>query len=441
MCLVTSLAASSEANTGDIRAECQSKWTYYCGNIYISVCALCVCGDNTFSYGGNDLVIGKKCCPAPGEECHTNDEGDGVCNNGIMINRRSQSCHYAHFSCDNRTVNQYEMCHGYGLCQDGTDLEQCSALGCDNDHDYYYIYYNDYYASCGTNTNTGHRECDHTSEGNDGSYDCLNRRDEKIVSRDTSVRIDFSELKKCDYNKGRVDGLTCGSDCIPNTEWCREEKSRSCETENSSFNTASKEICSNATIWRENNITCNVDISDEIWRCGGNNQQCVYPLYTTPYPIPISIFPRRCEDRSDQVFRAGLTCWGIALDYVKTWCDTFCTPEKIERIENLKENCPEKCDDPSAWLSEQTDPYFLDPHLCQHSCQNQTLHCEACSNEKYPRCRKNNVPVCYHPHLWCDGHPVCDNAEDEPITDLTCQQTLLRNGEEYKSGRYLLLFI
>ena len=351
------------------------------------------------------------------------------------------SSDYTPFSCDNRTVNKHEMCHGYGLCQDGTDLEQCSALGCDPDNE----------VSCGTNTNNGHRECYQTKKGNDGSYDCLSRRDEKIISRDTSVSIDFTELKKCYINLSNspVDGLTCGSDCVGSTNWCVKEKSRSCETENSSFNTASKEICRNATIWREKNITCDhFGFSNKFHgvRCDGNNQKCIFPHYTAP-SISVSLFlipslPKRCEDRSDQVFRAGLTCWNIALDHVKTYCDTFCTDERIDHQEEwVKRECQEKCDDPSAWLSNQTDPYILDPHLCQDSCQTPGLHCEACSNEMYPRCRKNNVTVCYHPELWCDGHPVCDNAdEDEPITNETCYQILLRRGEEYKSGRFLFPF-
>ena len=135
--------------------------------------------------------------------------------------------------------------------------------------------------------------------------------------------------------------------------------------------------------------------------------------------------------------RAGRTCWDIALDHMKTYCDTFCSPEgikrlneQIERLERSEEKeCSKKCDDPSAWLSNQTDPYILDPHLCQDSCQNSSLHCKACSNEKYRQCLVNNETVCYHPDLWCDGHPACDNAEDEPITDPTCYQTLLRRGD------------
>ena len=178
------------------------------------------------------------------------------------------------------------------------------------------------------------------------------------------------------------------------------------------------------SIWRENNITCDVTGV----RCKGTYQECIFPHYATAeYSSPYT----PCGDKSDQVFRAGLTCWDIALDHVKTYCDTFCTPEQKKLFEQeSKKPCSEKCDVPTSWLSNQTDPYILDPHLCQDSCQNSSLHCEACSNEKYRRCHVNNVPVCYHPDLWCDGHPACDNAEDEPITDPTCYQKLLSTGED-----------
>ena len=400
--MVTGLAASTESTTyrDDIGggAKCNGKFYYNCGNIEIDKCTwygetVCVCGDNTFSFEdwrNND----KRCCQAPGEYCRTNNEGDGVCNNGIMINE-DQSCDYAHFSCDNnRTVDKYEMCHGYTLCQDGTDLEMCSALACDTSTQ----------ASCedGTNTNTDHRECYLESKGNDGSYDCLNGRDEKTFTRDTSVRIDFSELKNCNDSYGQ-DGMTCGSECVSSFDWCRKEKSKLCVIKNSSFNTASKEICNNATIWREKNITCDYTFHD-LWhgmRCNGTNQQCIMPLYTSRLLSP---FPKHCEDRSDQVFRTGLTCWDIALEHMKTFCHTFCTPERTKQLKGVfgnyeKQKCSEKCFNPSAWLSSQTNPFYLDPHLCQDSCKNSSLHCEACSNEKYPRCLVNNKTVCYHPDL------------------------------------------
>ena len=247
MLLVTIVTVVSVTNARDNNTKCHSTETYTCGdwrtdNVAINECAQCKCGDDTLSYEDyeeND----KRCCPAPGGECEVDDDGDGVCNKGVVIDRsRDQYCNdYTHFSCDNKTVNKYNICHGSGLCQDGTDLEQCSTLSCDTYR----------HTSCEDGqdvSSTAHRECYLYSKGNDGEFDCLNRRDEKVVSQETSVRIDFTELKKCKckyaYSYGddivRNDGLPCGSDCRNNYEWCRSESKQPCETNTSSYNTVSQ---------------------------------------------------------------------------------------------------------------------------------------------------------------------------------------------------------
>ena len=95
----------------------------------------------------------------------------------------------------------------------------------------------------------------------------------------------------------------------------------------------------------------------------------------------------------------------------------------------------------SSWLSNQTDPYILDPHLCQDSCQSPGQHCDACSDDKYPRCTKDGVTVCYHPDLWCDGHPLCDAAADEPIEIRACQRKLINRGQFLFEYRHLTLNI
>ena len=430
MLLVTIVTVVSVTNARDNNTECHSTETYRCGHDYresrennyvkISECAQCKCGDDTLSY--EDYKENwKRCCPAPGGECEVDDDGDGVCNKGVVIDRsRNQRCNdYTHFYCDNKTVNKYNICHGSGLCQDGTDLEQCSTLSCGSGQ-----------TSCEDGqdvSSTAHRECYLTRKGNDGEFDCLNRRDEKVVIQETSVKIDFKELKKCEYRFG-YDTLLCGSDCRWNFGWCRSEYKQSCETNTSSYNTVSQEICSNATIWR--NISCDVSDHTKGVRCSGYNQQCIFPHYTTTETNFPDTF-RRCEDKSDQVFPANKTCNDIALDHHKSYCDTFCTPGQEYQPEwkSRDPKCSEKCGDPSSWLSKQTDPYIQDPHLCQDSCQTPDRHCEACSNEKYPRCLRNNVTVCYHMDLWCDGHPVCDGAEDEPIRNVTCYQKLLKRGK------------
>ena len=55
----------------------------------------------------------------------------------------------------------------------------------------------------------------------------------------------------------------------------------------------------------------------------------------------------------------------------------------------------------------------LDPHKCQDSCSRPEYGCEACTNPSYFTCTVNSKPHCLHPKLVCDGHPQCDQAEDE----------------------------
>ena len=261
------------------------------------------------------------------------------------------------------------------------------------------------------------RECYDTGKGNNGVFDCLNRNDEENVRQETTVNIDFKDLQKCQTEDDvEVEGLLCGEKCIRTADWCQTEWSQPCKTKNSSFNTASPELCRNHTFWR--NISCSKWGS----RCEGAIKQCIFPTYLVPDTY------KRCEDKSDQVFREGNTCNDIALEHLQNYCDQFCQGE-YEKFEE----CQEPCSDPSSFLSAQTDPYILDPHLCQDSCETPGQHCKACSNKKYPLCTKDGVEVCYHPDLWCDGHPLCDGAVDEPVKNGTCRLNLLTRSKYYSS--------
>ena len=217
-------------------------------------------------------------------------------------------------------------------------------------------------------------------------------------------------------------------------------------------------------------------------RCSGPIKQCITPFYTvntTRYKLQDS--HKRCEDKSDQVFVVGNSCNDIALEHHQNYCSLFCTPEQLQNIpvNEISENgkchqqcdykCKKKCVDcgffgcseseecefecseeseivknisslKTSWLSNQTDPYILDPHLCQDSCQTPGQDCEACSNEKYPRCTKDGVEVCYHPDLWCDGHPLCDKAADEPIEITACQRKLINRGKFHYDDRHIFYF-
>ena len=194
MFLVTILTDSSD--TSDNSGGCQRK--YYCGtwvlelkqwiytDNYVEICPdfQCICGEETFSYD-DYMNNGKECCPPPGgDKCYEDANGDGVCKNGIVIDKRYQTCNHVHFSCDNKTVNNYNLCHGDSLCEDGKDLQECQTKSCDNSR----------HRKCEEDTKVirAHKECYDTKKFNDGEFDCLNRIDEKTASEEMSARINRS---------------------------------------------------------------------------------------------------------------------------------------------------------------------------------------------------------------------------------------------------------
>ena len=68
---------------------------------------------------------------------------------------------------------------------------------------------------------------------------------------------------------------------------------------------------------------------------------------------------------------------------------------------------------------------YSDPENCQGSCSNPSPDCSACTNKDYFHCKRHNVSVCLHPGLKCDGHPQCDEAEDEDMEE--CYETYYRH--------------
>ena len=78
------------------------------------------------------------------------------------------------------------------------------------------------------------------------------------------------------------------------------------------------------------------------------------------------------------------------------------------------------CSNPLKFILSKLDSeddlsHFWDPHNCSGSCAWPDYGCKACANPEYFHCKKDNVSVCMHPELECDGHPQCDNSEDEDI--------------------------
>ena len=127
-----------------------------------------------------------------------------------------------------------------------------------------------------------------------------------------------------------------------------------------------------------------------------------------------------CSDQSDQIHKLGSNCSiDLHLDiYTSLFCDQRNT--KTER----GEHCDEIQSDRAGWISGQTDQEILDPHKCQDSCLTPGYGCEACTNSSYIRCPVNGRESCLHPDLECDGHPQCDNAEDEDFWK--CRDELIK---------------
>ena len=141
-------------------------------------------------------------------------------------------------------------------------------------------------------------------------------------------------------------------------------------------------------------------------RCIGTQQHCYIPWYLADSQIPASSTRKNCEDSSDQIFEVGSSC--SVSKYINKYQDLFCSQKSEEEAE-----ADEVCDDPEDWVSEH--PEYEDPHNCYESCSDPGLGCSACSNPEYFQCKRNNISVCLHPQLKCDGHPQCDDAEDEDI--------------------------
>jgi len=192
-----------------------------------------------------------------------------------------------------------------------------------------------------------------------------------------------------------------------NNGWCQDDWSASCSTSTANFTTQDPSLCRNTTFW--STLDCTLCWSDgEVWasgkRCSAKKQHCYYPWYTKNTPDfeyrKASYLPT-CQDNSDMIFAMNMRC--NITGYVKQYCDTICN--ETNKHATCKENQTE-------WISQQGDPFILDPHNCESSCLNRSRGCDACTNTKdYFNCTKSGV--CIHRDLLCDGHKHCQHGEDE----------------------------
>ena len=149
---------------------------------------------------------------------------------------------------------------------------------------------------------------------------------------------------------------------------------------------------------------------------------CHYPPYMNYFYLGKKS-NTQCSDYSDQIFTEGTRC--EINENIQVYKQIFCNETNTDVVRG------KLCDEvsnPADWISKQREKLkdkglddwdkkeievILDPHKCQDSCSRPEYGCEACTNPSYFTCNVNSKPHCLHPKLVCDGHPQCDQAEDE----------------------------
>ena len=117
----------------------------------------------------------------------------------------------------------------------------------------------------------------------------------------------------------------------------------------------------------------------------------------------------QCEDYSDQIFPENTKC--DYFNYIDKYLELFC-PTTLSNYDSV---CAGLRTLRQTGRRLSAGDEYLDPHNCTGSCAEPGQKCTACTNSEYLFCKRNNVSVCMHPGLECDGHPQCDDAEDEDI--------------------------
>ena len=183
----------------------------------------------------------------------------------------------SYYQCDNgQCVEAFEMCRGYPICEDSSDLKECDQhLRCSLDPD---LSHNK--TSLVSDLTPGHYLCDYSQLRNDGKYDTITREDETDLDILTKKDIDYNSIKECKDNSTGI-GYLCGENCLDVQEWCTD-----IVTSCGSFTANNVQLCSNTTFWAEK--SCEIIWPDRPWlkfsvgrRCSGSAQQCIYPWYLT----------------------------------------------------------------------------------------------------------------------------------------------------------------
>ena len=280
------------AGSGDIVDNCNytaSPSQTRCGDICMGTNRNCICGgERLFTKTGP-----SHCCvdDSP-EQCYIDGDGNANCPKGRVLNK-TETCNNlcfndykasevigfdSQFRCDNTScVPVWKMCRGYSMCEDRSDIRACDdTLTC--------VWRRGYKdkRQMEADLSNNHFYCNYGESRNEGQYDTITRLDE--ISLDIGkqkVSIDFSSLvTPCD--DGVTRGSWCGDVCWPNYNWCREDRSLSCDVSGVQFTTNNRALCSNPTVWI--NQTCDnfYDSGRKAalgLQCAGEAQHCYYPWY------------------------------------------------------------------------------------------------------------------------------------------------------------------
>ena len=193
-----------------------------------------------------------------------------------------------------------------------------------------------------------------------------------------------------------------------------------CDTKSGNIATNDPALCQHPRVWAD--VPCSVNYNDGRGRyyglrCSGKIMTCVLPWYTKDNGEPGSGELTQCPDKSDQIFNSSLKCSEHLKQHSDFHTQKFCN-ENYTIYNNTVRNETDIqteliCTNKTQWLSTK-DLSYTDPHSCQSSCSVPGPDCLACSNSSYFPCPKSGQ--CVHPDLRCDGHPQCEEGEDEDLS-------------------------
>ena len=298
---------------GNVTDNCDYECGWWqCGDVCVSAITgdYCYCGEKKL----NIIVTDYYCCvdhsPDNRTQCSVDRDGNGNghCPQGRVVSQYD--------TCNNHCFNDYEtsavsgwrsryrcgsgdiqcllaqnMCRGYPVCPDSSDVSECDedlkcALRPGVSHSNGILV---------SELSGGHHYCDYDFTHNDGQYDTITREDEtdlNIMSR--KVQINYTSITVCNNSGSQFNlpGLMCGEQCVEHRLWCLGGRGGSCGNYNFSAN--NEQLCANTKFWAGK--TCDVFYSSGYKagvgrRCTGAAQHCSYPWYTIGiYYFEVSVF-------------------------------------------------------------------------------------------------------------------------------------------------------